>query len=255
MFKITRFIISDLIRNWILLALTGFLLVATLGFFMLDAHADKALLGVMNTVLLVLPMAAVVFATIYYYNAYEFIGLLMAQPLKRHTILLSIFIGLSTVFCLAILFGIAIPLAFLNPGTAALTIVLVAMLLSVIFIAFALLGSLMARDKAQGMGLAMLVWAYFVLMFDGIVLLLMYYYSDYPIEKFVLAITFLNPVDLGRITALMQTEAAALMGASGAVFRDFFSSGTGTVLALLVMLFWAVVPMVLAVRKFSRKNI
>lgn len=100
----------------------------------------------------------------------------------------------------------------------------------------------------------MLIWAYFVLLFDGIALMLMYNFSDYPIEKFVLFITFLNPVDLGRITVLMQTEAAALMGASGAVFREFFSAG-GTVLALCVMLVWAAVPMLLAARQFNRKNI
>lgn len=255
MFKITRFIISDLVRNWIMLFLTAFLLVATLGFFLLDAHAEKALLGVLNTVLLVIPMAAVIFSTIYYYNSYEFIGLLLAQPLKRHTILFSIFLGLSFVFCSAVLLGIGIPLWFLHGGPQSLMIMLAGMLLSVIFIAFALLGSLIARDKARGMGLAMLIWAYFVLLFDGIVLLLMYNFSDYPIEKFVLFITFLNPVDLGRITVLMQTEAAALMGASGAVFREFFSAGSGSVLALCVMLLWAAVPMLLAVRQFNRKNI
>lgn len=255
MFKITRFIVTDLIRNWILLFFTAFLLLATLGFFMLDAHAEKALLGVLNTVLLVVPMVSVVFATIYYYNSYEFIGLLLAQPIKRHTLLLSIFFGLSIVFCAAVLLGIGIPLWFLHGGIQSALTVIVGMLLSIVFVAFALLGSLIARDKARGMGLALMLWAYFVLLFDGLVLLLMYNFSDYPIEKWMLFITFLNPVDLSRISVLMQTEASALMGASGAIFEMFFSNISGTVLALGVILLWAIIPMALAMRLFNRKNL
>lgn len=255
MFKITRFIITDLVRNWIMLLLTAFLALATIGFFMLDPHVDKALLGVLNTILLVVPIVSIIFATMYYYNSYEFIGLLLAQPLKRHTILLSIFLGLSLVFSISIVLGIGIPLLIMQGGPISALIVAVGVLLSVIFVAFALLGSLVTRDKARGMGLALLLWAYFVLIFDGIVMLLMYNYSDYPIEKVVLFISFLNPVDLGRITVLMHTEASALMGASGAIFVDFFTAGSGSILALGVMLIWAIVPLLLAVRLFRKKNV
>ncbi len=255
MFRITKFIITDLIRNWILLFFTAFLLLATIGFFMLDAHPEKALLGVMNTILLVVPMVSVVFATIYYYNSNDFFGLLLALPIKRHTLLLSIFFGLSFVFCAAVILGTGIPLWIMHGGIQSLLIVVVGVLLSVVFVAFALLGSVLSNDKARGMGVALMLWAYFVLLFDGLVLLMMYNFSDYPIEKWMLFITFLNPVDLGRIVVLMQTEAAALMGASGAVFRNFFDEQNGSVLALGVVLLWGIVPLLISLRVFNRKNI
>lgn len=255
MFRITRFIITDLIRNWILLFFTAFLLLATVGFFMLDAHPEKALLGVMNTILLVVPMVSVVFATIYYYNSQDFMGMLLALPLKRYTLLLSIFFGLSFVFCSAVILGTGIPLWIMHGGIQSLLIVVVGALLAIVFVAFALLGSVLSNDKARGMGIALMLWAYFVLLFDGLVLFLMYYFSDYPIEKWMLSITFLNPVDLSRIVVLMQTEASALMGASGAVFENFFSEQNGSILALGVVLVWAIIPLLLSIRIFNRKNI
>ncbi|WP_439483362.1 hypothetical protein [Cyclobacterium plantarum] len=101
----------------------------------------------------------------------------------------------------------------------------------------------------------MFLWVYFVLIFDGLVLLMMYNFSDYPIEKVVLYITFLNLVDLGRIMVLMQTEAAALMGYSGAIFRQFFSEWWGLIASLLIMLVWALVPVAISFRMFRVKDL
>src|SRR5690606_28188211 len=223
MFKITKFVIQDLFRNWIIILYMVFLLVAGFGFFMLEGQVDKAILGILNLVLLVVPMMTVIFSTIYYYNMYEFMVLLLAQPLKRRTVLGSIFLGLALTFGLALLLGLGLPLMIMHPSEISVVLLLVGLMLTFIFISLAILGGLWARDKAKGMGIALLFWVYFVLIFDGIILLLMYNFSDYPIEKAVLFITFLNPVDLGRILVLMQTEAAALMGYSGAIFRQFFS--------------------------------
>lgn len=255
MFKITRFVVQDLFRNWTVLLYMAFLMVACFGFFMLEGQADKAILGILNLVLLVVPMMTIIFSTIYYYNMYEFIVLLLAQPLKRKTILGSIFLGLAVAFGLALLLGLGLPLMIMHPSGLSLIVLLVALLLGLVFIGLALLGGIWARDKSKGMGIALLFWVYFVLLFDGIVLLLMYNFSDYPIEKAVLFITFLNPVDLGRILVLMQTEASSLMGYSGAVFSKFFSEWWGIAGSILVLLLWAFVPALISFRRFQFKDL
>ncbi|MDZ7845790.1 MAG: hypothetical protein U5L96_02860 [Owenweeksia sp.] len=56
----------------------------------------------------------------------------------------------------------------------------------------------------------------------------MYNFGGHPIEYFVLYITFLNPIDLSQIIVLMQTDAAALMGYSGAAFERFFTETQGS---------------------------
>lgn len=255
MFKIAKFVVLDLFRNWIVLLYMVFLLFAGFGFFMLEGQVDKALLGILNLVLLVVPMMTIIFSTIYYYNMYEFIVLLLAQPLKRKTILGSIFLGLMATFGLVLLLGLGLPLLIMHPSAVSLILLVVAIMLTWVFISLALLGGVWARDKTKGMGIALLFWVYFVLVFDGIVLLMMYNFSDYPIEKVVLFITFLNPVDLGRILVLMQTEAASLMGYSGAIFKQFFSEWWGIAGSVAVLVIWILVPVVFSFRKFKVKDL
>lgn len=255
MLKISKYIMQDLLRNWILLLYTAFWAAATFGLFMLEGQSDKAMLGMLNVGLLVVPMVTIIFATIYYYNMYEFIVLLLAQPLKRSTILGSIFIGLSISFGLAVLIGMGVPLLLLNPTPAAVLLLVVNLLLTFVFIALALFAGLLSADRARGMGLSLLLWVYFVLIFDGMVLMIMYNFSDYPIEKFVLYITLLNPVDLARILVLMQTEASAMMGYSGAVFNSFFTSFWGMAAAIFAMVLWAVFPAALSFFRFRKKDL
>ncbi len=255
MFKLTQFIVQDLVKNWILLFFCGFLLLTSFGLFTLEGQADKALLGILNLCLLVLPMMAVVFSTIYYYNMYEFIVLMLAQPIKRWQVLESILLGLGIVFSLCVGIGIGIPVLIMNGTMAAWVLLGVALLLSWVFVALAILAGAITRDKARGMGLALLFWVYFVLIFDGLVLMLMYNFSDYPIEKLVLGITFLNPIDLGRIMVLMQTDAAALMGYSGAVFRHFFEAWWSVLVALTILGVWALLPTSFSIRLFQRKDL
>ena len=255
MFKLTKFVIQDLLRNWIVLLYMAFLMLAGFGFFMLEGHVDKALLGILNLVLILVPMVTIIFSTIYYYNMYEFIVLLLAQPLKRKTVLGSIYLGLAVSFGLALLIGLGLPLMLMHPSAVSMILLLVSLMLTLVFIALAILAGIWARDKARGMGISLLFWVYFVLIFDGLILMLMYNFSDYPIERGILFITFLNPVDLSRILVLMQTEAAALMGYSGAIFNKFFNEWWGVIGSILVLMVWALVPVGLSFRMFRHKDL
>jgi len=255
MFKLTKFVVQDLLRNWIVLLYMAFLMLAGFGFFMLEGQVDKAFLGILNLVLLLVPMVTIIFSTIYYYNMYEFIVLLLAQPLKRKTVLGSIYLGLAISFGLALLIGLGLPLLMMHPSAGSAILLLVSLMLTLVFIALAILAGIWARDKAKGMGVSLLFWIYFVLIFDGIILMLMYNFSDYPIERGVLFVTFLNPVDLGRILVLMQTEAAALMGYSGAIFNKFFNEWWGVVGSIAVLIVWAIVPVGISFSMFRHKDL
>jgi Cu-processing system permease protein len=100
-----------------------------------------------------------------------------------------------------------------------------------------------------------LMWLYFSVMFDGLVLLLMFQFSDYPLEKVMIAFCSLNPVDLARIIILLNMDISALMGYTGAVFSDFLGTGYGIAYAALIMLLWICIPVFIAVRKFSKKDL
>jgi Cu-processing system permease protein len=119
---------------------------------------------------------------------------------------------------------------------------------------FAFLASVRSRDKARGIGFALLLWFYFALIYDGLVLLTLFAFSDYPMEKFTLLLSALNPIDLGRIYIMLKMDISALMGYTGALYKDFFGSGSGVLFTAGIMAIWAVVPLWLALRSFKRKD-
>jgi len=133
--------------------------------------------------------------------------------------------------------------------------ILVGCLLSVIFVAIALLASVAARDKTKGIGMAIFLWLYFAIIFDGLVLFLLFQFADYPLEKPMMIISALNPIDLSRIIILLRLDISALMGYTGAVFKDFFGTSTGFVAAMLALLFWIAIPLYLSLRIFRKKDL
>jgi Cu-processing system permease protein len=151
--------------------------------------------------------------------------------------------------------GAGIPILLYQPDAVGLTMIGTGILLSIIFVSIALLASVKTRDKAKGIGVAILLWFYFSIIFDGIVLFILFQFQDYPMEKPMLIFTALNPIDLSRILILLKMDISALMGYTGAVFKDFFGTVTGTVIALSTLLLWIAVPCWLSVRSFVKKDL
>jgi Cu-processing system permease protein len=253
--KIIKYVIIDILRNKIMLAYTLFLLLLSLLLFGLEDNTTKGLLGLLNVLLIIVPMVSIVFSTIYIYNSTEFIELLVSQPLKRISIWFSLFTGIAFSLSLAFMIGIGIPVLLFVPSSTGLMMVIIGFLLSVIFVAIAMLASVKTRDKARGIGVAILLWLYFSLLFDGIVLFLLFQFADYPMEKPMILISALNPIDLGRILILLKMDISALMGYTGAVFQQFFGTIWGQFISLSVLLLWIFVPVWLSIRRFNHKDL
>lgn len=253
--KLVKYVLLDILRNRMLAAYTGFLLAITITMLCLGDNPTKSILALLNIVLIVVPLVSLIFSTIYYYNSAEFIELLVGQPLKRKRILLSLFTGLATSLLIAFAIGVGLPLLIVNPTATSVLLVAVGGILSVIFSALALLGSVTMRDKARGIGVAILAWFYFSLLYDGLVLFLLFQFSDYPLETPSVILGALNPVDLGRIVLLLRLDSSAMMGYSGAIFKSVFGSTGGTSLAFLILLAWTAIPIGLSVRRFNRKDL
>ena len=253
--KIIKYVFIDILRNKIVLAYTLFLLLLSLSIFNLEDNSAKGILSLLNIVLIIVPLVSILFASIYVYNSAEFLELLVSQPLKRNSIWLSIFIGLAYSLTLAFFIGVGIPVLLYELSATGITMLLVGLLLTVIFVAIAMLATVNTRDKAKGIGVAVLLWLYFSVLFDGLVLFLLFQFADYPLEKAMIGISALNPIDLSRILVLLKMDVSALMGYTGAVFKDFFGTTIGLIIAILVLIFWSIIPVWLSVRKFNRKDL
>ncbi len=253
--KVIKYVIIDILRNKIMLAYTLFLLVLSLSIFSLEDNSAKGLLGLLNIILIIVPLVSIIFSTIYIYNSAEFIELLVSQPLQRKTIWMSLFTGLASSMSLAFLVGAGIPVLIYQADITGFMMILIGVILSVVFVSIALLAAVKTRDKAKGIGVAILLWLYFSLLFDGFVLFLLFQFSDYPVEKLMVAVSMLNPLDLGRIMILLKMDVSALMGYTGAVFKDFFGTQAGMGLSFFVLLLWVVVPVWLSIRRFKHKDL
>ncbi len=255
MFRIVKYVVRDIVRSRIVIAYSLFLLVASIGLFNLGGDTAKALIGLLSLVLMVVPLVSLVFGTIHYYNSYEFIELLASQPVRRSTILLAEFAGVSMALCAALLAGVGIPITLYAPGATGFTLLGVGMALTVIFVAIAFLGAVVTRDKARGIGLAMLLWFYFALLHGGLMLFVMFTFEDYPLEKPTIAMISLNPIDLGRVVVLLQMDVSVLMGYTGAMMKDLLGTATGIAYGVCMLSLWVAVPLSIAVWVFRRKDL
>lgn len=256
----TRVLVSQL-RNvgrsrWVV----GYTLLLLLGTGLLlrfGGTGERALLSLLNVVLLLLPLVSVMFGVLYVHNAREFIELLLAQPVGRGSLYAGLFSGVATALVAAFLLGVGTPL-LLQGGTseyyAQCALLLGAgTLLTLAFTALAVAVAVRFDDRARALGVALLVWLVSTLLYDGLLLFVATTFGDYPLEAPLLVLVFLNPVDLARVALLMSFDVSALMGYTGAVYEKFFGAG-GLALAFAALLVSSVVPFALGRRWFLRKD-
>jgi Cu-processing system permease protein len=253
--KLFKYVFLDILKNKIVLFYTAALLLISVSIFNISETPEKAVISLLNIEMIVLPLICGVFSTIYFYNSSEFIELLVAQPLKRKTIIRSILVSLICALSLAFFTGIGIPLLLYSATSTTILFVASGIILTACFTAFALAAAVFTRDKARGIGVAILIWFYFTLIYDGIILFLLFQFSDYPLENLVITLAMLNPVDLVRILILLKIDIAAIMGYTGALFKDFFQSTGGITLSAAALLTWFIIPSWIALRKFDRKDL
>lgn len=255
MVKLLKYVLIDILRNKIVAGYAIALFLISMSIFQISETSEKAIISLLNIELIVLPLICGVFSTIYYYNSAEFIELLVTQPMRRVTIIRCIIAGLSISLCLAFLLGVGLPLLIFSTGKTSLIFILSGMLLTACFSSFALLGAIYTKDKAKGIGVTILLWFYFTLIYDGLILFLLFQFSDYPIENYMILLSCLNPVDLVRILILLEIDIAAIMGYTGVLFRDFFGSTGGLFLSALILITWIGLPAWMAIRKFKKKDL
>lgn len=253
--KVIKYVVYDIVRNRFLLSYTVLLLLISLAFFGFEADPNKGLLSLLNIILMVVPLVSIIFTTIHFYNSYEFLELLSAQPISRKTIFFSQYLGVSIALCLAFLIGIGLPVYVFEGSTSGLTLVFCGLLLTLVFVSLAFMSSAITKDKAKGIGIALGIWFYFSIVYDGLVLTALLSFSDYPLEKASLVFTALNPSDLARILVLMKLDISALLGVTGAIFQQFFNSNIGLVIAIALLLLWIIGPVLIAFRIFHRKDL
>lgn len=245
--KIFQYTLFDLIRSRWSLFYLGFFLLLTIVLLSFSGDVSKVIISLMNVVLILCPLIATMFGVMYAYNSREFTELLLAQPIRRTSIFGGQYLGLGVSQSLSLLIGIGGPFLFYGLFTSGeiwnFSILLInGVLLTFIFSGLAFLIALHNENRIRGFGLAILSWLFFAVIYDGILLLTLVMFREYPIESLALGLSLFNPIDLSRILILLKLDISALMGYTGAVFQRFLGSGLGMSLALGMLLLWIGLP-------------
>ena len=259
MLKILKYSFFDLMRSrW---SYVYFAFYLALGFVLLFLNNDvnKAVITLMNIIIVLTPLIGTIFGVMYYYNSKEFTELLLAQPIKRSTIFTGQYLGISISLTLSLILGLGIPFLlyglFMSTAIFEFTLLLfVGTMLNFIFVALAFNIALSNENKIKGFGYAILMWLFLAVIYDGVFLISLVMLNEYPLDKFALFATMFNPIDLSRILILLKLDISALLGYTGAVFKEFFGTNLGFFLSFGVMFLWVIFPVWRIRAKLKKKD-
>ncbi len=259
MLKILKYSFYDLMRSrWSYVYLAFYLL---LGFVLLFLNHDlsKAVITLMNVIIVLVPLIGTIFGVMYYYNSKEFTELLLAQPLKRSSIFLGQYLGVALSLSMSLVIGLGVPFVFYGLFKSNVIwdfslLLITGAFLTFIFSALAFNIALSNENKIKGFGYAILLWLFLAVIYDGIFLMSLVIFEDYPLDKLSLVGSMLNPIDLSRTLILLKLDISALLGYTGAVFKKFFGTNFGFIISFIVLIFWVTLPMLRIIGKSKKKD-
>lgn len=250
--------LRDLVRGRAVLGYAAFLALATWGLLHFGGGAERALPSLATLIVLVVPLVSLLISTTFLYHSGDFIELLLSHPVGRRPLFTSLYLGVTGSLTAAFLAGLLIPLLVAGIpeglGGAVALLLLAGLFLTAIFTSIGFLVGFRVDDPARGNGIALSIWLALAVLYDGLVLFAAYQWAAYPLEKPMLALMALNPVDVARVLVIMALDASAMMGYTGAVFQDVFGGSAGVLLAVACLSAWALLPGLAALRAFVRKD-
>src|SRR5690606_34214348 len=226
MLKILKYSFFDLMRSRWSYVYFAFYLLLGLVLLFLNHDLSKAVITLMNVIIILVPLIGTVFGIMYYYNSKEFTELLLAQPLKRSSIFLGQYLGVALSLSMSLILGLGLPFVFYglfksNAIWDFSLLLTTGVFLTLIFTALAFNIALSNENKIKGFGFAILLWLFLAIIYDGLFLMTLIVFENYPLDKLSLLGTLLNPIDLSRTMLLLKLDISALLGYTGAVFKQF----------------------------------
>ena len=225
----------------------------------LNNDLSKAVITLMNVIIVLVPLIGTIFGVMYYYNSKEFTELLLAQPLKRASIFLGQYLGVAFSLSMSLILGLGIPFIFYGLFKSSAIwdfslLLITGSFLTFIFTALAFNIALSNENKIKGFGYAILLWLLLAIIYDGIFLMSLILFEDYPLDKLSLVGTLLNPIDLSRTLILLKLDISALLGYTGAIFKKFFGTNFGLIVSFTTLVLWVILPVLRIVHKSKRKD-
>lgn len=241
--------------------------VAGAGYILSGGHGvqnfSRTAVSLVQIVLLLVPLAALVFGGLALTPDRGAAELLYSQPVPRSAILIGRMLGVWLALASAELmgFGAAGLVMQTQAGLDGLwrygALVLAAVAITGVFLAIAaLLASVNAGRRTRVLAAGLVVWFIAVVVFDVVVLGVASTLRSGSASRLLIMATLINPVDAARTGALLAIEGTAAFGAASlALLRFTGGAGMTAVLVVVSLAAWFVMPLWLAARALSRADI
>lgn len=253
--KVLKYELLNIVRNRWVFFLAGLLFAVTFAFIRIAGNFAKAILTLSGVASTVVPLIAILFTVVYWYHSERFTELLLTQPIRRTEILAARWLALSGSMAAALGLGILLPFAYYGGLSAGVLLVFgTTAFLAVVFITLGFLVATVFSDRMKGIGVALGLWFYFAVIHDGLILLLLLAFRDYPLDLAAGVLGSANPIGLVRVCHLLFYDAPMLLSYSGALVRGLMSGAARFAIAGAVALAWLAVPALLSLRIFRRKD-
>lgn len=254
MSRLIQLFIIDLIQNKFLIVFGILLAFFSWGIFLIEDNASKGLLSLLNITLIIVPVTTLIFTIIYHYNSSEFIELLLSHPVKRLQLIISFFLALFSCYIFLLIAATFPPLIIYSELAQAIYFEATLLAATLVFVSFGVYIANVIKDKAKGIGIGLVVWLLLSIIYDAVILFVIFQFSDYPLELPVIILSFFNPLDLVRIVNIIHLDAAAMLGYTGALFLNWFGNFRGTLLIYFSLIIWLLFPALLSIKRFLRRD-
>jgi len=219
----------------------------------------RVTLSLMNLLLMIVPLVGLLLG-VQAVAGGEALALLLAQPVGRGEVLFGKFLGLGLAFSAAQAVGLGaggLGIALTAGadglgGFLALTVLSLALGWLSIAAAFAI--AVCWPDRLRATSIALVLWLLLVIAYDLAVLGATTILNGLPLEAVLVPTLLVNPIDLARVLVTLAVGSGALFGPTSAVLAHRFGSGGGIGLGAAVLVVETILPLLLALHVFRRRD-
>jgi Cu-processing system permease protein len=253
--RVLHYGLRDVLRRRWVVGYALFFAAMTEGLLWLGGGGARLVVSLMDVVLLIIPLVSISFSALYVYNAQGFLELLLSQPISRRELFTGLWGALALPLSLAFILGVGVPLALAGgQATTTTTLIATGVALTIVFVTLGLYVAALVPDRIKGMGVALAVWLICAVAYDGLVLMLTTVLGAHAAAGSVLGALIVNPVDVARLLLLVQLDAPVLMGYTDAAARQLLAGHAAIVVAASALTLWWIVPTMLGLRAFERRD-
>ena len=218
--------------------------------------------SIVNLAGFLIPLFAMLLGVFSFITNLEYFEILLTQPLSRSRVLFGRYLGLLLTVLGASVLGFGLPGALIalvigvEGARSYLLVVAYSLLLATVFTGLSVLISLLARRRQIALGIALVVWVFYELVYGVLMLGTTLYLPAGVLKPVLLAGLMGNPVDIARVLSLLEVGGPYLFGPAGATLVKLTGSpALATLYGVVGLVVWAVAPVLLSMRILERQDL